>query len=38
MKGTAPTIPADAVKIEVLCTKTKMLARVELKGTPSVAK
>jgi len=38
MKGTAPTIPADAVKIEVPCTKTKMLARVELKGTPAVAK
>ena len=38
MKGTAPTVPADAVKIEVPCTKTKMLARVELKGTPAVAK
>ena len=38
MKGTAPTIPADAVKIEVPCTKTKMLARVELKSTPAVAK
>jgi hypothetical protein len=38
MKGTAPTTPADAVKIEVPCTKTKMLARVELKGTPAVAK
>ena len=38
MKGTAPTIPADAVKIEVPCSKTKMLARVELKGTPAVAK
>jgi hypothetical protein len=38
MKGTAPTIPSDAVKIEVPCAKTKMLARVELKGTPAVAK
>ena len=37
MKGTAPAIPADAVKIEVPCAKTKMLARVELKGTPSIA-
>ena len=38
MKGTSPTVPADAVKIEVPCAKTKMLARVELKGTPAVAK
>jgi hypothetical protein len=38
MKGTAPTIPANAVKIEVPCAKTKMLARVELKGSPDVAK
>src|SRR5271170_5721805 len=38
MKGTSPSIPADAVKIEVPCTKIKMLARVELKGTPDVAK
>src|SRR5277367_2262091 len=38
MKGTDPTVPADAVKIEVPCAKTKLLARVELKGTPAVAK
>jgi hypothetical protein len=37
MKGTSPAIPADAVKIEVPCAKIKMLARVELKGTPAVA-
>src|SRR5271170_6760604 len=28
MKGTSPSIPADAVKIEVPCTKTKMLAQI----------
>jgi hypothetical protein len=37
LKGSDPAVPADAVKIEVPCTKTKMLARVELKGTPVVA-
>jgi hypothetical protein len=38
MKGTNPDIPAGAVRVEVPCTKTKMLARVELKGTPAIAK
>src|SRR6202012_3955748 len=38
MKGTNPDIPAGAVKVEIPCTKTKMLARVELKGTPAIAK
>lgn len=38
LKGTNPTIPADAVKIELPSEKVKMLARVELKGTPAVAK
>lgn len=38
LKGANPEIPAGAVKIEVPCTKTKMLARVELKGTPAIAK
>lgn len=37
LKGTNPTIPADAVKIELPSEKTKMLARVELKGTPDIA-
>jgi hypothetical protein len=31
-------VPEDAVRIDVPCAKTKMLARVELKGTPAVAK
>lgn len=38
LKGTNPTIPANAVKIELPSEKAKMLARVELKGTPAVAK
>jgi hypothetical protein len=38
LKGTNPSIPADAVKIELPSEKAKMLARVELKGTPVVAK
>ncbi|MCV9927950.1 DUF1214 domain-containing protein [Flavobacterium sp. LS1R49] len=38
LKGTNPTIPADAVKIELPAEKAKILARVELKGTPAVAK
>jgi hypothetical protein len=38
MTGTSPEIPAGAVKVEVPCTKTKMLTRVELKGTPAIAK
>ncbi|MFG4000831.1 DUF1214 domain-containing protein [Flavobacterium aquidurense] len=38
LKGTNPAIPADAVKIELPSEKVKMLARVELKGTPVVAK
>ena len=37
LKGSDPTVPGDAVKIEMPCAKTKMLARVELKGTPQVA-
>ncbi|MDQ6528450.1 DUF1214 domain-containing protein [Flavobacterium sp. LHD-85] len=37
LKGTNPTIPSDAVKIELPSNKAKMLARVELKGTPDVA-
>lgn len=38
LKGTNPVIPANAVKIELPSEKVKMLARVELKGTPAVAK
>lgn len=37
LKGTNPTIPADAVRIELPSEKAKILARVELKGTPDVA-
>jgi len=37
IKGTNPPIPADAVKIELPAAKTKMLARVELKGSPAQA-
>jgi hypothetical protein len=37
LKGTKPEIPKDAVKIEIPSGKVKMLARVELKGTPAVA-
>ncbi|UTN05443.1 DUF1214 domain-containing protein [Flavobacterium bizetiae] len=37
LKGTNPTIPANALKIELPSEKVKMLARVELKGTPAVA-
>lgn len=37
LKGSNPTIPADAVKIELPAEKAKILARVELKGTPDVA-
>ncbi|MBE8724987.1 DUF1214 domain-containing protein [Flavobacterium hungaricum] len=38
LKGSNPTIPAGAVKIELPSEKVKMLARVELKGTSAVAK
>jgi hypothetical protein len=38
LKGTSPTVPSDAVRIELPCAKIKILARVELKGTPAVAK
>lgn len=38
IKGTHPPIPSDAVKIELPAAKVKMLARVELKGTPAIAK
>ena len=37
LKGTKPDIPNDAVKIELPSAKAKMLCRVELKGTPSIA-
>ncbi|MFH6992719.1 DUF1214 domain-containing protein [Flavobacterium sp. FlaQc-48] len=37
LKGSNPTIPAGAVKIELPSEKVKMLARVELKGTPAIA-
>ncbi len=37
LKGTNPVIPSDAVKIELPSEKAKLLARVELKGTPDVA-
>jgi hypothetical protein len=37
LKGTNPQIPADAEKIELPSSKAKMLARVELKGTPPAA-
>jgi len=37
LKGSNPTIPSDAVKIELPAEKAKILARVELKGTPDVA-
>jgi hypothetical protein len=37
LKGTNPTIPVGAVKIELPSEKVKMLARVELKGTPDIA-
>jgi hypothetical protein len=37
LKGSNPAIPAGAVKIELPSEKVKMLARVELKGTPDIA-
>lgn len=37
LKGTNPTIPDDAVKIELPASKAKLLARVELKDSPEVA-
>ncbi|CAE6729810.1 hypothetical protein R70006_02067 [Paraburkholderia domus] len=37
IKGTNPPVPADAVKIELPSAKAKMLARVELKGSPKTA-
>jgi hypothetical protein len=37
IKGTHPAIPSDAVTIELPSSKIKMLARVELKGTPAIA-
>jgi len=37
LKGSNPSIPADAVKIELPAAKIKILARVELKGTPAIA-
>jgi hypothetical protein len=37
MAGTTSEIPDGAVRVEVPCAKTKMLARVELKGTPAIA-
>ncbi|MBB4800714.1 hypothetical protein HNP37_000753 [Flavobacterium nitrogenifigens] len=38
LKGSNPTIPSGAVKIELPSEKAKMLARVELKGTSATAK
>lgn len=38
LKGSNPTIPSDAVKVELPSEKAKMLARVELKGTSATAK
>ncbi|WP_241754348.1 DUF1214 domain-containing protein [Cupriavidus basilensis] len=38
IKGTNPPVPADAVRIELPSAKAKMLARVEIKGTPETAK
>jgi hypothetical protein len=38
LKGSNPTVPSEAVRIELPCAKIKMLARVELKGTPTIAK
>jgi hypothetical protein len=37
IKGTNPPVPADAVKIELPSAKVKLLARVELKGSPKIA-
>jgi len=37
LAGTNPKIPANAVRIELPSGKAKMLARVELKGTPAIA-
>jgi hypothetical protein len=37
IKGTHPPVPADAVKIELPSPKAKLLARVELKGSPRTA-
>lgn len=37
IKGTHPPIPADAVSIPMPAAKAKLLARVELKGTPAIA-
>jgi hypothetical protein len=37
IKGTNPANVGDAVKIELPSAKAKMLARVELKGTPDIA-
>lgn len=37
LKGSNPPIPADAQRIELPAAKAKMLARVELKGTPDEA-
>ncbi|MEM5454841.1 DUF1214 domain-containing protein [Paraburkholderia phytofirmans] len=37
IKGTNPPVPADAVKIELPSAKAKLLARVELKGSPETA-
>ncbi|MFZ0313899.1 MAG: DUF1254 domain-containing protein [Candidatus Korobacteraceae bacterium] len=38
LRGSEPPVPSDAAKIEMPCAKIKMLARVELQGTPAVAK
>ena len=38
IKGTNPPIPEGSVKIELPGAKIKILSRVELKGTPAIAK
>ncbi len=37
IRGTNPSIPPDAVRVELPAAKAKLLARVELKGTPNEA-
>jgi hypothetical protein len=37
LKGTSPPVPDDALRIEVPAPKVKLLARVELMGTPDIA-
>ncbi|CAE6882833.1 hypothetical protein R69608_01870 [Paraburkholderia nemoris] len=37
IKGTNPPVPSDALKIEIPSARAKLLARVELKGSPKTA-